>query len=47
MAIPMLKKEHLIQFGGAEPVEGKAYCGLRCPERGLGLRIWSMSISVG
>ena len=23
MAIPMLKKEHLIQFGGAEPVEGK------------------------
>ncbi|EFH9670658.1 TPA: glucokinase [Escherichia coli] len=22
MAIPMLKKEHLIQFGGAEPVEG-------------------------
>ena len=23
MAIPMLKPEHLIQFGGAEPVEGK------------------------
>ena len=23
MAIPMLKKEHLIQFGGGEPVEGK------------------------
>ena len=23
MAIPMLKKEHLIQFGGAEPIEGK------------------------
>ena len=23
MAIPMLKAEHLIQFGGAEPVEGK------------------------
>ena len=23
MAIPMLKKEHLIQFGGTEPVEGK------------------------
>ena len=23
MAIPMLKKEHLIQFGGAEPGEGK------------------------
>jgi glucokinase len=23
MAIPMLKKEHLIQFGGSEPVEGK------------------------
>ncbi|MTH45961.1 glucokinase [Intestinirhabdus alba] len=23
MAIPMLKKTHLIQFGGAEPVEGK------------------------
>lgn len=23
MAIPMLKKEHLIQFGGGEPVDGK------------------------
>lgn len=46
MAIPMLKKEHLIQFGGAEPVEGKPIA-VYGAGTGLGLRIWSMSISVG
>ncbi len=29
MAIQMLKPEHLIQFGGAEPVEGKPIAVLR------------------
>ncbi len=36
----MLKKEHLIQFGGAEPVE-VSLLRFTVPERGLGLRIWS------
>ncbi len=29
MAIPMLKDEHLIQFGGAQPAEGKTDRSLR------------------
>ncbi len=46
MAIPMLKKEHLIQFGGGEPVDGNL---LRCMARepAWAWRIWCMWISVG
>ncbi len=38
MAIPMLKKEHLIQFGGAERSK-VSLLRFTVPERGLGLRI--------
>ncbi|VFS44522.1 glucokinase [Enterobacter cancerogenus] len=46
MAIPMLKPDHLIQFGGTAPVEGKpiAVYG-RAP--GWGWLTWCMWINVG
>jgi glucokinase len=46
MAIPMLKPEHLIQFGGTAPVEGKPIA-VYGAGTGLGWRIWCMWISAG
>ena len=46
MAIPMLKAEHLIQFGGSAPVAGKPIA-VYGAGTGSAWRIWSTLISVG
>lgn len=46
MAIPMLKPEHLIQFGGTAPVEGKPIA-VYGAGTGLGVALWSTSTNAG
>ncbi len=46
MAIPMLKPEHLIQFGGTAPVEGKPIA-VYGAGTGLGWRTWFTSTNAG